>query len=158
MDTQFGARQRRWRRRLSSRASKRSELRLGCHPETPVIEPCPELGMVQKRVTGQGGWGRRPQGDAPRSAAARTRGSLTSGQLDPSHPALVSRADPGVEPGPIPGTSSLSLSRLPAWPMLRSPLRERPVIDAVLQVSHATKCYILGGCAIEKTSMFARNH
>src|SRR5271157_1651991 len=46
-------------------------------------------------------------------------------QLDPSHPALVTRQDPGVEPCRSLG-SSLSLSRLPAWPVLRSPLLERP--------------------------------
>src|SRR5208282_4740222 len=28
------------------------------------------IGMVQKRVTTQGGWGRRPEGDAPRSEAS----------------------------------------------------------------------------------------
>src|SRR5271157_253680 len=27
-------------------------------------------GMVQKQVTAQGGWGRRPEGDAPRSEAS----------------------------------------------------------------------------------------
>jgi hypothetical protein len=30
----------------------------------------PKFGMVQKRVTAQGGWGRRPEGDAPRSEAS----------------------------------------------------------------------------------------
>src|SRR5271157_5944609 len=35
-------------------------------------------------------------------------------QLDPSHPALVTREDSGVEPCLIPCGPSLSLSRLPA--------------------------------------------
>ena len=53
-------------------------------------------------------------------------GLARCGQLDPSHPALLTREDPRVEPCLIPCTSSLSRSRLPAWPVLRSPLRERP--------------------------------
>src|SRR5271157_1514357 len=35
-----------------------------------------------------------------------------------------------------------SLSRLPAWPVLRSPLLERPGIGSALHASHATKCYV----------------
>src|SRR5208337_304447 len=53
-------------------------------------------------------------------------------QLDPSHPALGTREDPGVEPGLIPCGPSWSLSRLPAWPGLRSPLLERPGIASAL--------------------------
>src|SRR5271165_3315189 len=59
METRLGARQRRrpptvhrgrthaprLQRPVASEdeASACSELRLGCHPETPVIEPCPEI-------------------------------------------------------------------------------------------------------------------
>jgi len=53
-------------------------------------------------------------------------------QLDPSQPALLTREDPGVEPCLIPCGSSWSLSRLPAWPVLRSPLLERPAIGSAL--------------------------
>ena len=53
-------------------------------------------------------------------------------QLDPSHPALGTREDPGVEPCLIPCGPSWSLSRLPAWPGLRSPLLERPGIASAL--------------------------
>ncbi len=53
-------------------------------------------------------------------------GLARCGQLDPSHLALLTREDPRVEPCLIPCTSSLSRSRLPAWPVLRSPLQERP--------------------------------
>src|SRR5271157_3970657 len=35
-----------------------------------------------------------------------------------------------------------SLSRLPAWPVLRSPLLERPGIGSAWHASHATKCYV----------------
>ena len=63
-------------------------------------------------------------------------------QLDPSHPALVTRVDPGVEPCLIPCGPSLSLSRLPAWPVLRSPLLERPGMASALHAIHATKCYV----------------
>src|SRR5271157_6500051 len=42
-------------------------------------------------------------------------------QFDPSYPALLIREDPAVEPCLIPGGPSWSLSRLPAWPGLRSP-------------------------------------
>ena len=63
METRLGARQRRrpptvhrgsthaprLQRPVASEdeASACSELRLGCHPETPVIEPCQNHGMVQ---------------------------------------------------------------------------------------------------------------
>src|SRR5271157_1693732 len=40
---------------------------------------------------------------------------------------------------PDPCGSSLSLSRLPAWPVLRSPLLKRPGIGSALHASHATK-------------------
>ncbi len=63
-------------------------------------------------------------------------------QLDPSHPAFVPREDPGVEPSLIPCGSSLSLSRLLAWPVLRCPLLEQPGIGSAWQASHATKCYV----------------
>ena len=63
-------------------------------------------------------------------------------QLDPSHPALVTREDPGVEPCLIPCGPSLSLSRLLAWPVLRCPLLERPGIGSAWHASHATKCYV----------------
>src|SRR5271157_1481174 len=43
---------------------------------------------------------------------------------------------------PDPCGSSLSLSRLAAWPVLRSPLLERPGIGSALHASHATKCYV----------------
>ncbi len=39
-------------------------------------------------------------------------------QLDPSHAALLTLEDPGVEPSLIPCGSSLSLSWLPVWPVL----------------------------------------
>src|SRR5271165_7136242 len=53
-------------------------------------------------------------------------------QLDPSHPALGTREDPGVEPCLIPCGPSWPLRRLPAWPVLRSPLLERPGIASAL--------------------------
>src|SRR5271165_7385037 len=65
-------------------------------------------------------------------------------QLDPSHPVLLTRADPGVEPCLIPGGPSWSLSRLPAWPGLRSPLRERSGLASALHAWYATKCYVFG--------------
>src|SRR5271165_115793 len=65
-------------------------------------------------------------------------------QLDPSHPALVTREDPGVEPSLIPCGSSLSLSRLPAWPVLRSPRLERPGIGSALHARYPTICYVFG--------------
>src|SRR5271157_3046185 len=43
---------------------------------------------------------------------------------------------------PDPCGSSLSLSRLPAWPVLRSLLLERPGIGSAWHASHATKCYV----------------
>src|SRR5271166_2679558 len=65
-------------------------------------------------------------------------------QLDPSHTALVTREDRGVEPCLIPCGPSLSLSRLPAWPGLRSPLRERSGLASALHAWYATKCYVFG--------------
>jgi len=56
--------------------------RLSCHPQTPVIEPCPGDVMVQTQVTAQGGWGRRPKGEAPRSEA----GALGARWLSPARP------------------------------------------------------------------------
>ena len=46
------------------------------------------LGMVQKQVAPQEWPGRRPEGDAPRSEASAW-GLARRGELDPSHPALV---------------------------------------------------------------------
>src|SRR5271157_1445303 len=97
--------------------------------------------MVQRRSQLRGGWGRRPRATPPDPRLARW-GLASCFQLDPSHPALVTREDPGVEPWLIPCGSSLSLSRLPAWPVLRSPLLERPGIGSVSHTSHATKCYV----------------
>src|SRR5271157_5514686 len=74
--------------------------------------------------------------------APRRWGLGSCRQLDPSHPAFVPREDPGVEPSLIPCGSSLSLSRLPAWPVLRSPLLERPGMRSVWHASHATKSYV----------------
>jgi len=48
------------------------------------------IGMVQKRVTAQGGWGRRPEGDAPRSEAS----ALGSRWLMPARPQPPSRGAP----------------------------------------------------------------
>ena len=45
-------------------------------------------GMVQKRVTAQGGWSRRPKGDAPRSEAS----ALGARWLLPARPQPPSRA------------------------------------------------------------------
>src|SRR5208337_4159431 len=64
-------------------------------------------------------------------------------QLDPSHPALVTREDPSVEPCLIPCGPSFSLSRLPAWPVLRCPRLVRPGIGSTLHAQHATKGYVL---------------
>src|SRR5208283_3611562 len=92
----------------------------------------PETGMVQTQVIAQGCLGSTPEGRRspdPRPA----RWGLTGWcQLDPSHPALVTREDPGVEPCLIPCGPSLSLSRLPAWPVLRPPLLKRPGIASAL--------------------------
>ncbi len=84
-----------------------------------------ELAWFKRRSQLRGGWGRRPKGDAPRSEAGAL-GARSLWPARPRHPALRTREDPGVEPCLIPCTSSLSRSRLPAWPVLRSPLRERP--------------------------------
>src|SRR5208337_3411233 len=35
-----------------------------------------------------------------------------------------------------------SLSRLPAWPVLRSPLLKRPGMGSAWHALHATKCYV----------------
>ncbi len=63
-------------------------------------------------------------------------------QLDPSHPALLTREDPGVEPCLIPCGWNWSLSRLPAWPVLRSPLLKRPGMGSAWHALHATECYV----------------
>ena len=62
---------------------------------------------------------RRPRSDAD------ARGSLAVACWTPSHPALVTHEDPRVEPCLIPCGPSWSLSRLPAGPVLRSPLLVR---------------------------------
>jgi len=82
---------------------------------------------------------RRATPPDPRLARWGLAGCL---QPDPSHPALVTREDPGVEPCLIPCGPSLSLSRLLAWPVLRCPLLERPGIGSAWHASHATKCYV----------------
>src|SRR5208337_964027 len=51
----------------------------------------------KRRSQLRGAWGRRPKGDAPRSEAGAL-GLAGCLQPDPSHPALVTREDPGVEP------------------------------------------------------------
>ena len=51
----------------------------------------------KRRSQLRGAWGRRPKGDAPRSEAGAW-GLAGCLQPDPSHPALVTREDPGVEP------------------------------------------------------------
>jgi hypothetical protein len=48
--------------------------------------------MVQQRVTAQGGWGRRPKGDAPDPRPPRW-GLAGYCNLDPSHPAGVECAN-----------------------------------------------------------------
>ena len=79
---------------------------------------------------------RVPGGDARRATPPDPRparwGLASWCQLDPSHPALVTREDPGVEPCLIPCGPSWSLSRLPAGPVLRSPLRERAGMGSTL--------------------------
>ena len=70
------------------------------------------LSWFKRRSQLRGGWGRRPQDDAPRTEAG-TLGATSCCQLDPSHPALVTREDPRVESCLIPCESSFPLSRLP---------------------------------------------
>src|SRR5208337_3292365 len=82
------------------------------------------LGMVQKQVTAQGWLMSTPEGDAPDPTLTRW-GSLAVASWTPSHPALVTHEDPRVEPCLIPCGPSWSLSRLPAGPVLRSPLLVR---------------------------------
>ncbi len=78
---------------------------------------------------------RVPGVDAGRATSPHPRparwGLASWCQLDPGHPALVTREDP-VEPCLIPCGPSWSLSRLPAGPVLRSPLRERPGMGSTL--------------------------
>ena len=81
-------------------------------------------GMVQKQVTAQGWLMSTPEGDAP-DPTLTPRGSLAVANWAPSHPALVTHEDPRVEPCLIPCGPSWSLSRLPAGPVLRSPLLVR---------------------------------
>ena len=66
-----------------------------------------------------------PEGDAPDPDADALGGSLAVASWTPSHPALVTHEDPRVEPCLIPCGPSWSLSRLPAGPVLRSPLLVR---------------------------------
>ena len=69
---------------------------------------------------------RRPRSDAD---------ALGTRWLSPARPPaipLVTREDPGVEPCLIACGPSLSLSRLPAWPVLRCPLLVRPGIGSTL--------------------------
>ena len=47
-------------------------------------------GLVQMRVTAPGGWGRRPEVDAP-GGPRPTPGACPRCQLDPSHPQFVTR-------------------------------------------------------------------
>jgi hypothetical protein len=68
------------------------------------------LGTVQKRVTAQGGWGRRPAGDAPRSEASAL-GLAGYCQLDPSHPAIVTCEGSDFEPCPSLFASGLRRKR-----------------------------------------------
>jgi hypothetical protein len=63
-------------------------------------------------------------------------------QLDLSHPALVAREDPGAEPCMIACGSSLFLSPLAAWPVLRCSPLERPGIGSARLASNATNCYV----------------
>src|SRR5208337_2544951 len=83
-----------------------------------------KAGMVQKQVTAQGWLMSTPEGDAPDPTLTRW-GSLAVASWTPSHPALVTHEDPRVEPCLIPCGPSWSLSRLPAGPVLRSPLLVR---------------------------------
>ena len=53
--------------------------------------------MVQKQVTAQGWLMSTPEGDAP-DPTLRAGGSLAVASWTPSHPALVTREDPRVEP------------------------------------------------------------
>ncbi len=99
------------------------------------------VGTVQKRVTAQGGWGRRPQGDAPRSEASALGARwLLPARPQPPRSCRPRRSGSGITPDPL--RSRLSLSRLPAWPVLRSALLERPGIGSTLHASYATKSYI----------------
>jgi hypothetical protein len=67
-------------------------------------------GMVQKRVTAQGGRGRRPQGEPPRSEASAL-GLAGCCQLDPSH-TTASGNPPVWPPGPGRGGRRASLDNL----------------------------------------------
>src|SRR5208283_3883934 len=92
----------------------------------------PETGMVQTHVTAQGWLGSTPEGRRPQIRGRRAGGSLAVASSTPATPALLTREHPGVEPCLIPCGPSWSLRRLPAWPVLRSPLLERPGVGSAL--------------------------
>jgi len=116
--------------------------RISCEPSTKPRST--RAAWFKRRSQLRGGWGRRPEGDAPRSEAGvlGARWRSPARPQPPRHPALVTHEDPGVEPCLIPCGPSLTLSRLPAWSVLRCPLLERPGIGSALHASHATKCYV----------------
>src|SRR5208337_3828869 len=98
--------------------------------------------MVQTQVTAQGWLGSTPEGRRPQIRGWRAGGSLAVASSTPATPLFFTRADPAVEPCLIPGGPCWSLSRLPAWPVLRSPLLERPGMASALHAIHARKCYV----------------
>ena len=65
-------------------------------PDAPAAsgESAQLVGIVQEPVTALGGWGRRPQDDAPRSEAS-TLGAIWLCQLDPRHPTSVTESSYG---------------------------------------------------------------